>query len=268
MNSAWLLTNAFSALLLPPLNLLMLCSFGILARRRWQRAGTAIALLSLALLAILSTTAGGLLLIRPLEAMTPALTAPDATGAQAIVVLGGGRRRDAPEYGGQDVPRAAVLARLRYAVRLHRQTGLPMLVTGGSPEVHGDAEAELMARVLRDDFRAPARWVEGNSDNTAQNARYSAAILRQAGVSHIFLVTDALHMPRAERVFGEAGLTVTAAPTSYLGHGALIAADFIPGGGALRDSHYAMHEWIGLLWYRIAHQKDISIPWRNISVDK
>ena len=255
MSSAWLLTNAFSALLLPPLNLLMLCAFGILARRRWPRAGTAIALLSLALLAILSTAAGARLLVRPLEAMAPALTAPQAASAQAIVVLGGGRRRDAPEYDGQDVPRATVLARLRYAVRLHRQTGLPMLVTGGSPEVEAEAEAELMARVLRDDFKAPARWVEGNSDNTAQNARYSAAILLQAGVNHILLVTDALHMPRAERVFAQAGLVVTAAPTSYLGQGELTAADFIPGGGALRDSHYAMHEWIGLLWYRMAHQR-------------
>jgi uncharacterized SAM-binding protein YcdF (DUF218 family) len=260
MSSAWLLTNAFSALLLPPLNLLMLCAFGILARRRWPRAGTAIALLSLALLAILSTAAGARLLIRPLEAMAPALTASQAAGAQAIVVLGGGRRRDAPEYGGQDVPRATVLARLRYAVRLHRQTGLPMLVTGGSPEIEADAEAELMARVLRDDFRAPARWVEGNSDNTAQNARYSAAILREAGIGHILLVTDALHMPRAERVVAQAGLVVTAAPTSYLGQGDLAAADFIPGGGALQNSHYAMHEWIGLLWYRMAHQRHTSVP--------
>jgi len=259
MNSPWLLINAFSALLLPPLNLLMLSMFGVLARRRWPRVGTAIALLSLAMLAILSTMAGARILIRPLEAMTPTLTAPNAAGAQAIVVLGGGRRRDAPEYGGQDVPLPTVLARLRYAVRLHRQTGLPMLVTGGSPEINTDAEAELMARVLRDDFKAPARWVEGNSDNTAQNALYSAAILRQAGVSHILLVTDAVHMPRAERVFAQTGLVVTAAPTSYLGHSALSSADFIPGGGALRYSHYAMHEWIGLLWYRVAYGRHATV---------
>lgn len=249
-----MLTNVFSALLLPPLNLLLLCAFGILAQRRWPRAGTAIALLSLALLIILSTTAGARLLIRPLESMTPALTAPNAAGAQAIVVLGGGRRRDAPEYGGQDIPSATMLARLRYGVRLHRQTGLPILVTGGSPEANAEPEAELMARVLRDDFKAPVRWVEGDSANTVQNARYSAAILQQAGVSHILLVTDALHMPRAERVFSQAGLVVTGAPTTYYGRGVLTASDFIPGAG-LSDCNYAMHEWIGLLWYRIVHQQ-------------
>ena len=252
MSSTWLLINAFSALLLPPLNLLIPCAIGILMRRRWPRAGTAIALLSLALLGVLSTGAGARLLITPLEAMTPALAAPDATQAQAIVILGGGRLRSAPEYGGQDIPLATVLARLRYAVRLHRQTGLPMLVTGGSPEGRADSEAELMARVLRDDFKVPPRWLESESDNTAQNAQYSAAILREAGVKHILLVTDALHMPRAERVFARAGLSVTAAPTSFHGDDALIVADFIPG-RALGASYRAMHEWIGLLWYRVAH---------------
>lgn len=252
MSGTWLLTNAFSALLLPPLNLLIPCAIGILMRRRWPRWGPAMALLSLALLAILSTGAGARLLIAPLEAMTPALAAPDATQAQAIVVLGGGRLRNAPEYGGQDIPLATVLARLRYAVRLHRQTGLPMLVTGGSPEGRANSEAELMARVLRDDFKVPPRWVESESDNTAQNAQYSAAILREAGVKHILLVTDALHMPRAERVFARAGLSVTAAPTSFRGDDALIVADFIPG-KALDASYRAMHEWIGLLWYRVAH---------------
>lgn len=249
-----MLTNAFSALVLPPLNLLMLCAFGILARRRWPRAGTAIALLSLAILVILSTRAGARLLIRPLEAMAPTLTAPNAAGAQAIAVLGGGRFRDALEYGGQDIPSGQMLARLRYGVRLHRQTGLPMLVTGGNPGANAETEAELMARVLRDDFNTQARWVEGNSDNTEQNARYSAAILRQAGVSHILLVTDAMHMARAEHAFRQTGLAVTPAATAYYGRGVLTAADFIPG-AALSDSHYATREWIGLLWYRIVHQR-------------
>jgi len=253
MSSAWLLTNTVSALLLPPLNLLLVCAAGILLRRRRQRLGMVLALFSLILLAALSTNAAARLLIRPLENMTPTLRSPRAAGAQAIVVLGGGRRRNAPEYGGQDVPRAGVLARLRYGVRLHRETGLPLLVSGGSPEGEGEPEAVLMARVLRDDFGMQPRWVESRSDNTAQNALYSAEMLRRDGVSRILLVTDALHMPRSQRTFSEAGLSVIAAPTAYLGQGSLQAGDFIPGAPALRESHYALHEWIGIVWYRLAH---------------
>jgi uncharacterized SAM-binding protein YcdF (DUF218 family) len=251
--SAWLLTNAVSALLLPPLNLLLVCGVGILLRRRWQRLGTALALLSLTLLVALSTNAGARLLIRPLENMTSALISPCTEGAQAIVILGGGRRREAPEYGGQDVPLANVLERLRYAARLHRETGLPLLATGGTPEGAVESEAVLMARVLRDDFGMQPRWLEGRSDNTARNALYSAAMLRQAGISRVLLVTDALHMPRSRRVFSEAGLSVIAAPTNYLSRGSLQAVDFIPGAPALRNSHYALHEWIGIVWYRLAH---------------
>jgi uncharacterized SAM-binding protein YcdF (DUF218 family) len=251
--SAWLLTNAVSALLLPPLNLLLVCGVGILLRRRWQRLGTALALLSLFLLTALSTNAGARLLIRPLENMTPALMSPRTAGAQAIVILGGGRHRDAPEYGGQDVPRGNTLARLRYGARLHRETGLPLLATGGSPEGVADSEAVLMASVLRDDFGMEPRWVDGRSDNTANSAMFSAAILRRAGISRILLVTDALHMPRSQQVFGEAGLSVIAAPTNYLGRGSLQAIDFVPGAAALRNSHYALHEWIGIVWYRLAH---------------
>jgi uncharacterized SAM-binding protein YcdF (DUF218 family) len=260
MSSAWLLVNAVSALLLPPLNLLLLCAVGVLLRRRWPRLGGSIALLSLAVLVGLSTHAGVRLLARPLENRIPALDLAQAADAQAIVVLGGGRRRNAPEYGGQDVPRPNVLVRLRYAARLQRQTGLPLLLSGGRPDGAAESEAALMARVLREDFQASVRWMEEESDNTAQNARFSAALLHQAGMSRVLLVTDALHMPRSRQIFEQAGLEVIAAPTNYIGQGALHPADFIPNAGALRDSHYALHEWIGLLWYRIAYRGQAMSP--------
>lgn len=260
MSSAWLLINAVSALLLPPLNLLLLCAVGVLLRRRWPRLGASVALLALAVLVGLSTHAGVRLLARPLEDRIPALDLAQAAHAQAIVVLGGGRSRNAPEYGDQDVPRPNVLARLRYAARLQRQTGLPLLVSGGRPEGAAESEAALMARVLREDFQARVRWMEEASDNTAQNARFSAVLLQQAKISHVLLVTDALHMPRSRQIFEQAGLEVTAAPTNYIAQGALHPADLIPNAGALRDSHYALHEWIGLFWYRIAYRGQAVTP--------
>jgi uncharacterized SAM-binding protein YcdF (DUF218 family) len=253
MSVGWLLTNAAAALLLPPLLFIIPAAAGLLLRRRWPRAAPALALSALVLLTALSTDACVRLLIKPLEDLNPPLSA--SADAGAIVVLGGGRQRNAPEYGGRDVPRAGTLARLRYGARLQRQTGLPLLVSGGSPEGAAESEARLMAQVLREDFAVPVRWVEGGSDNTAENALYSASLLRQAGIRRILLVTDALHMPRARRIFSQAGLQVIAAPTSYLGQGPLQAIDFIPNAGALRDAHYALHEWLGLLWYRLAHRQ-------------
>jgi uncharacterized SAM-binding protein YcdF (DUF218 family) len=255
MNLGWFLTNAAAALLLPPLSLILLAGAGILLRRRWPRMGPALALSALAVLTALSTNAGARLLVRPLEDMTPALDLSGAIDAEAIVVLGGGRKRNAPEYGQHDVPRAEVLGRLRYGARLHWQTGLPLLVAGGSPEGAEESEARMMAQVLREDFGVPVRWLEEGSDNTAQNAGYAAVLLRRDGVKRVLLVTDALHMPRASRIFSQAGLHVLPAPTNYLSRGSLQAIDVVPDAGALRDARYALHEWIGMLWYRLAHRE-------------
>lgn len=250
MNGGWLAVNAVSALLLPPLNLVILCGIGLLLRRRWPRLGLALGAVSLAVLLVLCTKAGAQWLARPLENLTAPLSPVAARGAEAIVVLGGGRLSRAPEDDGQDGPNLQTLARLRYAARLQRATGLPLLVSGGSPDGARESEAALMARSLRTDFGVPVRWLEQQSDNTAENARYSAAQLQSAGIHRVLLVTDALHMPRAQAVFAHSGLQAVAAPTWFIGHERLSAIDFLPAGEGLRRSHYAMHEALGLLWYR------------------
>ncbi|MBK4737040.1 YdcF family protein [Noviherbaspirillum pedocola] len=251
MSIVWLLTNAVAALFLPPLSLLIPAAAGMLMRRRFPRGGPALTLCALALLTALSTGVCARLLMWPLEEMNPPWSGSQQ--GEVIVILGGGRSRNAPEYAGHDVPIAASLARLRYGARLQRQTGLPILVTGGSPEGAFESEAQLMARALREDFSVPVRWVEANSDNTAENARYSAEVLRSSGVRSILLVTDAMHMPRARAVFLQTGLQVVPAPTNYRSRGPLLISDFIPNAAALRDSSYALHEWIGALWYALAH---------------
>ena len=70
---------------------------------------------------------------------------------QAIVVLGGGRDLDAPEYGG-DTIRPRTLARLRYAARLSRETGLPVIPSGGNPGAVGVAEAVIARDLLENEF--------------------------------------------------------------------------------------------------------------------
>lgn len=260
MSANWIAVNAVSALLLPPLNLAILCGIGLLMRRRWPRFGLALGAISLALLLALCTRAGAQWLARPLENLTAPLLPVATHGAQAIVVLGGGRLGQAPEYEGQDGPSQPTLMRLRYAARLQRATGLPLLVSGGSPDGGRESEATLMARSLRMDFGVPVRWLEQASDNTAENARYSAAQLHSAGVHRVLLVTDALHMPRAQAIFTRSGLQVVAAPTRFIGHERLTPVDFLPSGEGLRRSHYAMHEAIGLLWYRMRYDSALPGP--------
>jgi uncharacterized SAM-binding protein YcdF (DUF218 family) len=251
MNTSWIITNAVSTFLLPPLSLILLCGLGLMMQNRRPRLGRRLSALALLLLAFLSTGVGASLLVRPLEDLAPPLTSTRNLPADAIVVLGGGRLANAPEYGNQDVPNLTTPGRLRYAAVLQRATGLPLLVTGGAPDGAPQAEAVLMAQVLRDEFAVPVRWIEQASDNTAQNAQFSAQLLQPAGVRRIVLVTDALHMARARQVFEYYGLQVLAAPTVFYGYPRPSPLRWLPSAGALRLSHYALHEWLGLAWYRL-----------------
>lgn len=253
MSLSWLLTNISSAVLLPPLNLVILAAAGFLLRKTWPRLSVALCLGSLATLVVLSTNAGARLIIAPLEKLSTPLTAAQTSSAQTIVILGGGRIHNAPEYDRRDSPALYALARLRYGAKLHRETGLPILVTGGAPDGASESEAAVMARVLREDFKVPVTWLEQESHNTAQNAQLSAAMLKKAGAQRILLVTDAMHMPRSEAIFRRYGFQVVPAPTVFLTRKPLAPIDFVPKGSALKDSHYAMHEWIGICWYRLRH---------------
>jgi uncharacterized SAM-binding protein YcdF (DUF218 family) len=212
---------------------------------------------SMSLLLLLSIPAVAHLLVYPLEHFAPALAPPYNTGAQAIVVLAAGRIPDAPEYDETDVPDYIALARLRYAARLHHETGLPILVSGGGL---GEPLAIGMARALQNEFKVPITWIEARSSNTAENARFSANILRHAGVNRVLLVTDAMHMPRAAMAFARNAIDVVPAPTVFFGAQQLRAAQFIPGVEALRRSHYAIYEWAGLIWYRMQYKEPARTP--------
>jgi len=254
--------------ILPPANLFLLILLGLLLRRRWPHAGAILAGASLALLALLSTTGGARLLVAPLEAMSMPLRSPEATGAQAIVVLASGRLQRAPEYGDRDIPDYIALARVRYAAHLQRRTGLPLLVSGGNgasgidPPVRDRAyvKADAMATALREDFGVPVQWVERHSRDTNENARDSAALLRAAGIKRILLVTDAMHMPRSCAAFERAGLDVVNAPTMFFTHQAQGASSWVPGPEGMRRSRYALYELMGSVWYRLrAGGKDAAI---------
>jgi len=106
---------------------------------------------------------------------------------------------------------------------------------------------------LKDDFGLEARWVESNSNNTNQNAILSAQLLRQENIQQILLVTDAIHMPRARWAFEHAGLRVAPVPSHFVASGDFHLASFIPNAQSLKNSHYAIHERLGLLGYSLRY---------------
>ncbi len=245
------LSYAAAALLSPPTSLVLLALAGLWATLRWRIAGTVVAALSLAALLVCSLPVTGYALLRSLE--TQPFDPKRATEAQVIVILGGGRNRSAIEWGGVTVSGFA-LQRLRYGAKLARESGLPILVTGGAPTGHGSREGHLMKDILRDEFNVPARWVDAESRTTSDNARLTAERLLPLDMKTVLLVTDAWHIRRAMPEFERAGLRPIAAPMGFLGQRAFDAWQLIPNVESLRHTNIAVREWSGILWYRWTHR--------------
>lgn len=248
MTAAVTTSYVVGQLVLPPTSLVLLAFGGLAVSLRRRTLGLLITSASLLGLLALSLPAVAQALMATLE--PPPLASGQRAGAQAIVVLAGGRTREAPEWRG-DTVNARSLRRLRYGAQLARETGLPILLAGGNPERAAVAESELMRAVLEREFGLRARWIETRSDTTAENARFTAQILRPLGIERVLLVTDAFHMPRALRAFARAGLAPVAAPTGYIGRRAFRPQHLVPNAEAMSASYFALREWAAGLWYRL-----------------
>ena len=170
------------------------------------------------------------------------------SAAQAIVILGGGVYRDAPEYAGDNLA-GATLERIKYGAYLFDKTGIPILVSGGDPYNTGVTEASVMKKVLETEFLTPVRWVEDRSRDTFENAKYTARILAKQDISKIYLVTNASHMPRSTTSFQNYGLAVIEAPTILLRTAPLSFYNLLPNADAFTQSAGAFREWLGCFWY-------------------
>ena len=219
----------------PPVNLAVLAFVAVWWRRR------ALAIAAIAALLLLATPIVASALTSSLEAGLPAT--PDLAGMQAVLILGGDLNRDSH---GQVVPGPLTLERLRGGVALARSAGLPIAVTGGPAWAGGPAIGTVMADSLARDFGFPASWVETESTDTWENARDSAALLARSGIHDVLVVTHAWHMRRSMLAFRDSGLDARPAPL-MLDKESL--SSLMPRARAWEESYYALHEWIGIVWY-------------------
>ncbi|MGA2135614.1 MAG: YdcF family protein [Bryobacteraceae bacterium] len=188
---------------------------------------------------------------RGLEGWYPPRPYP-AEDAGAIVVLAASVYQPDPP-----LPIARVgsdtYERCLYAAWLHRHwKPLPVLVSGGGGFVESPPYAIAMKDVLESEgVPSAAIWVEGRSHSTHENAVYTAQLLQQKGVHRIVLVTNAYHMMRAAACFRKESLTVIPAACGYRTYHDFQLADLLPGWEPISWNEDAMHESVGLVWYRL-----------------
>jgi uncharacterized SAM-binding protein YcdF (DUF218 family) len=256
-----------SALLMPPVPFLVIAVAGACVARARPRASRALVVLACVATWLSACTAFAQWLETHGLDEPPPLTAVDRAQLQAraaagerlaIVVLGGGVDRTAPEYGRPNLGKDAY-ERLRYAVWLARRTGLPILASGGrgwgAPDTSNPPESALTAQLAQDELGTPLRWTESTSRDTHENAVNSVALLQAAGVREIVLVTHGWHMPRALHEFraaaaaaaGSAPIRVTPATMGEAYPAGMPLLGWLPSDAGFQRTRQVWHEMLGAL---------------------
>ena len=266
MNSLFLLLGIegwkpiVTALLLPPVPFLLSILIGarlLLPRRGW---GWLVIVLSVTGLWLTASSGFGRFMQGALLSVPSALSRdriaelkadPKARASMAIVVLGGGREKLAPEYGVANLD-AEALARLRYGLWLSRETGIPVAFSGGTgwAQSAGMSEAEVASRIAAQDFGRPLKWVEAESRDTRENAARTMALLKKSEVSRLLLVTHGWHMQRARRAFEQSAggaVTVEPAPMGLAVHDESRFLSALPSPHGFARNRNVLREWLGSL---------------------
>jgi len=250
-----------AALLLPPVPLLGLLLLAWWWQRRRPALATSLLLGSVLALWFSQCQVTGALLEGPLTS-TPSLSMQriaelrraGADGRAAVVVLGGGARPLASEYGESHLDNNS-MERLHHGLWLSRQLGVPALFSGGTGWAQQDtpAEASIAARIASRDYGRNLRWVEADSQDTRGNARLSLPLLQKDGITQVVLVTHGWHMRRALRAFDEEAqrmgmaLRVVPAPMGLVADRHLsMLQRWVPSTDGHRRVRQALREWIGL----------------------
>lgn len=188
------------------------------------------------------------LLLAPLE---NAYKAPAKPEGDVIILLCGGFRGGWKPFSASERLAPGTLERAAAAHKLHKLTGLPLLVSGGAP-FSSEPESEAAAAYLEELGVPRAKLLtEVRSRDTEENAAYSARICREKGFKKAILVTSAFHMPRAALLFGKAGdLELVPFPVARRSGGGRYLRDYLPGGGG-GEARQAVNEYLGLLYYRL-----------------
>jgi len=247
----FILGKVLAFIVFPPglfiLFILVSLVFGLFNRRK-----TALGIMTFTIIAfyLLSMNAFSNLLIAPLENRYPPIS--KAEDSRAIVVLGGGYNDSSPEYGGGPALAPAAEKRVVYGLELSRRFDLPLIFSGGkgyNVKTEG-TEADAAYRLWQSLGLAKNRiTLEKDSLDTRTNASGVAGIVKG---ERIILVTSASHMPRAMFSFEKAGINAIPAPTDYRAKRSPFTwTDYMPDISALENSNSALHEYVGLAYYRL-----------------
>jgi uncharacterized SAM-binding protein YcdF (DUF218 family) len=219
---------------------------------RFKRAGVLLAAAGTITVTLLSLQPVANEFIKPLEMCYPPLVEFDGLQyVKWVVVLGGGHASDPDRPANLQIG-TSTLARLVEGLRvLSHLPGSRLLLSGGAV-FDPVPEADTMSAVAKALLGAGVDPVlERDSRDTQDQARFVGGIV---GDEPFVLVTSAIHMPRAMLLFRRQGMNPVAAPAEIadVSSRGISPASFFPRAASLGKVEAAWHEYLGLLWAKLA----------------
>jgi uncharacterized SAM-binding protein YcdF (DUF218 family) len=236
--------------------------FGLILTRELRKKpslkiGWCFLILATCILYLLSLTPVSNILVYSLECQYQPPSREVLEEVDIVVILGGGVMSSGgfcryPEASG------ATYSRVFNGVKIFRQSGAKLLVLSGAG---GQRDGETNADVMKDiaialGISENKIITEGKSRNTMEHAIELAKLFPLEERMRIGIVTSALHMPRAVDAFRKnfPGNAIVPIPVGYIYSPLKYSFEnLIPHSDSFSTSSYAIHEWIGMLWYGVTY---------------
>ena len=251
------------AVAVPSTFLTLLALAGVALAPRFRAVG-----LTLAAIGVLGLLVGGLspvarLLLNPIENRFPVFT-DDGGHIDGVIVLGGAELPAITEARGQPAFQESGERMMALADLARRYPQARVVFSGGSSDIAPSgkvSESDVVRQVLPQLGIDPSRVMfEGQSRNTAENARLSRDLVQPKPGERWLLVTSAFHMPRAVGCFRAAGFPVTAYPVDFRTPGDAGLRPFRSVAEGLGFLDLAVREWIGLAAYYWTGRSSALLP--------
>jgi uncharacterized SAM-binding protein YcdF (DUF218 family) len=177
-----------------------------------------------------------------LERQYPRMQAAQCPTADAIVVLSGFAEEDKQHP--DEIRWTDRTDRFMQGIRLYRLQKAPILVfTESQPPGMG---ARITQAAVDEGVPREAIRLTKPASNTAEESQGVRDYMQANGLHRIILVTSAIHMPRAARLFRSAGIDFVPFPVDFQADGWQWKWErFLPTPGSLADTEECLHEIYG-----------------------
>jgi len=225
--------------------------FIYLIKISWSSLIKVISALTLIIMVVTFTGIGVHFLVIPLENYATEISgfSENQIKKVPIIVLGGGIHYNV--NGNQSELSSISRDRLLKGVLIARENDMPLIYTGGVGVGYEKTSEADIAKKFVNNFNNIEFIQEKEAQTTYENGLEIKKWLKENQYDQIYLVTSAIHMRRSLGVFDNLNIDYIQVVSNYSYSHNLSWLDYLPSRGCLRANMQAVHEWIGLLWYKI-----------------